>query len=332
MPPSNGSNGSNGDFDDIVDDVLAISRHAERLADEAKAAADDPRVIAKAERTLEKFFETDSGRRRMKVVERALEIDPGCTGALALYAQTLDDPTDAATVLEAATEVAARRLGPEFFEREGGNFGDFPETRPYMQALYSLAEAEMDSMCYGEGIALLQQLVDLCENDKMGVRFTLVGALLGADRLEDARKIAFDRYGFDESPQLLWARTLLLYLERDFDGAATMLEAAREANPHVEAFLTGELEISDDAPELYSPGSVEEAEVVARDLMLAWRVRPLALVWLKVGGKPGDDRYFGAYTDPDLQDVLDGFDDDDFDDELEDLEDEDEDDKPYLLN
>jgi tetratricopeptide (TPR) repeat protein len=330
MAPSNGSNGSDDDFDEIVNDVLAESQEAMRIADAAKAAPDDLSTIAKALRAFEKIHDTESEGRREKLIQRALEIDPGCVEALVHYSQSLSEPTDASIVLEAAMEVGARRLGPEMFERNRGEFWDLVETRPYMQALYARAEAEMDSMDYGSGLALFQQFLDLSENDKLGVRFELTGSLLAADRVEDARKIAFDRYGFDEAPQLLWARTLILFLERDFDGATEMLAKAREENPHVESFLSGELELSEDSPPFYRPGSVEEAQVVARDLLLAWRVRPLALVWLKVGGKPGDDRYFGAYTDADLQDLFDEFADDDVDYDFD--SEDDEDDEPYLLN
>lgn len=330
MSPHNGSNGGSRSFDDITEEVLADSREAERLAEAARAAPDDASTIAKAERALDKFFETDSESRREKIVERALEIDPGCVAALTLASQTLDDPTDAATVLEAAVEVGERRLGPELFERGKGKFWDINETRPYMRALFALAEAQMDEMDYGSGLASYRRLLDLASNDALGIRFTLTGALLAADRVEEAREIAFDRYGADASAPLLWARTLILFLERDFDAANAALERARAANEHVESFLDGELELSEERQEADSPGSFAEAEIIARDQLIAWRARPLALVWLKVGGKPGDDRYFGAFTDADLQDILDNDDDDD--EFFDDLDDDLDDDEPYLLN
>jgi hypothetical protein len=328
MPPPNGSNDGSSAFDDALDEVMADSREAERLADAARKASDDPRAIAKAERTLEKVYETESEARRDKLLKKTLEIDPGCVDALTFTARTFEDPADGLILLQAAVEVGRRRLGPETFEEGLGRFWEIYETRPYMRALFALAETEMDSMGINEGLALYHRLLELSEGDNLGVRYALVGALLASDRVEDARRIAFERFGDEDSAVMLWARTLILLIERDFESAAAMLERARASNEHVETFLLGDLELPDERPAMYRSGSVEEAEVVAADLYLAWRLRPLSLVWLKVGGKPGDDRYFGAYTEPDLQEILDSFDeDDDFDDDFDD-----DDDEPYLLN
>jgi hypothetical protein len=326
MPRSNGSNDDPTAYDKAVDEVLSQSREAERLADAARKAPDDPGSMEKAERALEKVYDAESERRRDKLLRRTLEIDPGCVDALTLTARSFDDPTDASILLEAAVEVGERRLGPEVFQEGRGRFWGIYETRPYMRALFALAEAEMDSMGINEGLALYHKLLDLSEGDNLGVRYTLVGSLLAADRVEDARKIVFERFGDEDSALMLWARTLIQFLDRDFDAAAATLERARQANENVESYLTGDLELSDERPSMYSLGSVEEAEIVAADLFLAWRLRPLALVWLKVGGKPGDDRYFGAYTEPDLQEILDSFEDEDeFGDDFGE-------DEPYLLN
>ena len=327
MPRSNGSNGDPSPYEDALNEVFAETEEAERLADAARKADDDPRTIAKAERTLEKVYDAESDARRAKLLRRALEIDPGCVDALTLVARSFEDSTDAVLLLDAAVEVGARRLGEPMFETGLGKFWGIYETRPYMRALLALAEAELDSMDFGKAFEFYRRLIELSEDDNLGVRNTLVGALLYADRLEDARQLAFDRFGDEASPLMLWARTLILFLERDFDAAAVALERARAANEHVQEFLAGEFELSDEPPALYQVGSIEEAEIVARDLTPAWRLHPLALLWLEVGGKPGDDRYFGGYSDPELQAVLDDWDDeDDFD------EDDDEDEGPYLLN
>ncbi|MEZ5364555.1 MAG: hypothetical protein R2748_20030 [Bryobacterales bacterium] len=333
MPPPNGSNGgSNGgsrSFDDLAEQILDQSRAIEELAESALAAPDDPRKIAEAERRLDGFFEVDEAK-AAAMLTSALEIDPGCVEALTITARALDDPTDATILLEAAVQVAERRLGEKMFNEMKGKFWDIPQTRPYMRALLALAESQMDEMDYGSGLDSYFRLIDLSESDALNVRNTLTGALLAADQVERARAIAFDRFGSEDSPSLLWSRTLILYLERDFDGAADMLERARDASPDVEPYLLGELELAEEPPPIDSSVAADVADLIARDQIVAWRSRPLSLIWLKVGGKPGDDRYFGALTDPDL-DLLGGFDDDDLfeDDDFDDLED---DEKPYLLN
>ncbi|MCB1022526.1 MAG: hypothetical protein KDC27_21530 [Acidobacteria bacterium] len=338
MPAHNGSNGgSNGganggprSFEEISEELFEQSRAIQDLAESALAAPDDARKIAEAERLLDGFFEADESK-AASILTSALEVDPGCVEALTITARALDDPTDASILLEAAVQVAERRLGDKMFEQMKGKFWDIQQTRPYMRALLALAESQMDEMDYGAGLDSYCRLLELSDRDALHVRFTLTSALLAADQVERAREIAFDRFGDDDAPSLLWSRTLILYLERDFDGAAAMLERAREACPGVELYLLGELELAEEAPEPDSTLPADVADLAARDQMVGWRSRPLSLIWLKVGGKPGDDRYFGALTDPDL-DLLGGFEDDDelFDDDFDDLEDED--DEPYLLN
>jgi hypothetical protein len=154
----------------------------------------------------------------------------------------------------------------------------------------------------------------------------LLGMLLAADRIAEAREIAFERYPEDDLPFMLWARTLILFIERDFEAATAMLKRAQEENPYVADLLTGDEDMPEDEPVLYQIGSADEAASIVSDMAAAWRIRPLALVWLKSGGGvPGDDRYFGAYTDVELDQFLDELDEDEFDDDFDN-------EGPYLLN
>lgn len=323
MAPKKTSNGDSADFQDALEEVMYATEESGRLADAARAAPDDPRTIAKAERALLYVNEAKTEKRQRKVVEKALEIDPGCTDALVLMARSYEEPVDASILLEAAVEVAERRLGPEMLEKNMGELGDIPATRPYIRAMYSLAEADFEAMDYDASFKRYARILELAENDELGVRFMLLGMLLVADRVEEARKIAFEQYAQDDLPFLLWVRTLILYLERDFEAATVMLEKARAENPYVQDLLTGQEEWPEDDPVLWQIGSREEAAVIVADLATAWRLRPLAMIWLEAGGgRPGDDRYFGGYTDVDLDQILDELetlDDEDLEDELDDI-------------
>lgn len=330
MAPKKSSNGDSSDFQDALDNVLFASEEAFRLSDAAQACPDDPNAIAKAERTLAEAAEGAAEEAQLEAIDKALEIDPGCTDALVLRATSYSEPTDASILLEVAVEVAERRLGPDIFANKRGEFWDIPETRPYIRALYALSEADFEAMDYEACFNGFGKILELAENDNLGVRFTLLGMLLAADRVEQARRIAFERYAQDDLPFMLWTRTLILLLERDFDGAAAMLDKAREANPYVQEFLTDTLEMPDEEPALYRLGSPEEAAVIVSDLAAAWRIRPLALIWLQTGGdKPGGERYFGGYTDVELDQILDELDDEDWDDEFDDDPDEG---GPFLVN
>ena len=320
MAPRNGSNGDSSEFQNAFEEVMFSSEEAARLADDARAAPDDPAAIAKGEQLLDEAAEATTEGLDRTLLDRLLEIDPGCTDALVAIARTYDEPMDASILLGAVVEVAERRLGPELFTEAKGGFWDLRATRPYIRAMYALAEADFEAMDYDASFKRYARILELAEGDKLGVRFALLGMLLAADRVEDAREIAFERFAQDDMAFMLWARTLILYLERDFEGATAMLKEAQAENPFVQDLLTGQAEMPEEEPALYQVGSPEEAAVIVSDLAAAWRLRPLALIWLETGGgKPGDDRYFGGYTDVELDRILDELDDEDIDDELDDV-------------
>lgn len=90
-----------------------------------------------------------------------------------------------------------------------------------------------------------------------------------------------DRYP-DDWPAAAWARVLLAFATEGEDAATLRLVAARERNPHVEAYLTGAKRRPRTRPELNAPGDEYEALVCADILWEAWKAHPKARKWLKL--------------------------------------------------
>ncbi len=277
--------------------LVGESQEADRLAGDARAATDDPKAIARAARGAGKAVDAKSEMRWRGGLEKALQIDPACPLALVAIARSFESPVAAATLLQAVVEIAERRVGPEAFEQEKGSFGARPETSHYIYALFALAEAQLEAGDFAAGFDVIQRIVALADLDLLDRGHALIGILLAADCLEQARAIAFERYAGEQGAAYLWARTLILYCERDFAAATAMLERAQEANSHVEELLMGDVEPPEEMPKRPDPGSFEEGAIIVSDLGGAWRFRPLALIWLlQGGGLPGDGGYHGGYT------------------------------------
>ncbi|MGC9225507.1 MAG: tetratricopeptide repeat protein, partial [Terracidiphilus sp.] len=194
-----------------------------------------------------------------KLAKRALKLDPDCVDALMVMVD-LDAQSPRAMMegLQKAVAAGERSLGAKFIDENEGHFWLLLETRPYMRALEALAEA-----CRGEGIHMdainiYEKMLRLNPNDNQGVRDPLLGLYLETGDL-NAAALLLTQYKDDASANFAWARALERFLAGDRDGAAAALKKARKANPHMELFLTAQKPLPEVPPEMYSPGSEEEA-------------------------------------------------------------------------
>lgn len=78
-----------------------------------------------------------------------------------------------------------------------------------------------------------------------------------------------------------WARVLERLLAGDEPGAAAALREARDANPHVEVFLTCRKRRPSGDLGYYSPGEESEAVVCLDCIGEAWKQHAYAREWLK---------------------------------------------------
>jgi tetratricopeptide (TPR) repeat protein len=148
-----------------------------------------------------------------------------------------------------------------------------------MRALEQLA-----SLLRAEGfnqyaIKNYEKMLALNPNDNQGVRDPLLGLYLALGGLDEAGKL-LHTYKEDASANFAWGRVLERFLFGDLEEAAAALKKARETNSFVELFLTGQKNLPKEMPDMYSPGSEEEAILCLDNMALAWgNFRP-AVLWL----------------------------------------------------
>jgi tetratricopeptide (TPR) repeat protein len=215
-----------------------------------------------------------------RLAREALQLDPNCVDALAFLAETT--PTsfpEYVSRLEEAVVAGERALGPEFFQENKGHFWGILKTRPYMRARYDFACLLRTLGATREAIRHFEALLELNPNDNQGVRDDLLGCYLTVNDLVGAQRL-FDQYNGDDSAVFNWGRALGRYLAGNLELASKELERARQQNPHVEAYLSGQKKLPEEPLEFYSRGDETEAQHCAETLTAAWQKRPEAVAWL----------------------------------------------------
>ena len=264
------------------------------LDDLSTKASDDPKE--QAQQLAYDAMEAPSAKEALRLARSALKLDPDCVDARCVVADETRSDAKRLQLLAEAVEAGERSLGPDFFVENKGHFWGIIETRPYMRARSSLAEALMVAGRCLEGMQHWEQMLELCPNDNLGIRHELLSAYLSTDHVEKARDL-LEAYAWDEFAICSWANVLVQYLLRDFDAAIESLETARARNPYVEPFLLNEKQLPTSRPEAYQPGKESEAVICGHTLLAPWSIHPTAIAWLRYGGRPGDGRYCGMMTD-----------------------------------
>ncbi len=222
----------------------------------------------------------ESTTEQLELAVKAVVLDPRCTDALIILADVFEETDDYIEAMHLIVMRAAEDLSPELFERERGHFWELLETRPYMRARFQLALTLRYEKEFDQAIGECEGILNLNPNDNLGCRFVLLGLYFETKDLDTAASL-LSRYPDDGSALFAWSRVLLAVLKGDTTIGEAELQNAREANKHVEGYLTGKKHTPEKLPESFFPGDVSEAIACAVELGDVWADRPEAVRWLK---------------------------------------------------
>jgi tetratricopeptide (TPR) repeat protein len=240
--------------------------------------ASDKRARAEAQAIVYQALEHRDPEMRARLAREALKVSEECADAWTLLAQeTATSPEEALPMYQRALAVAERALGPDVFEEHVGAFWAVLETRPYMRARSSLAQALLDLGRRDEAREHMEELIELNPEDNLGVRDLLMGLLL-EDHDDEGLAELLERYDEDASPTFEWTRVLADLRRRE--DPSISLERATDSNPHVPAYLLGQKPLPPEVPQWVEPGGETEAIVYAASFGDAWKDSPGALEWL----------------------------------------------------
>lgn len=215
---------------------------------------------------LELAEQASSKKKSLEYLQKALELEPENIDAqLQLISHTPENKMDERlSALRQLMDVAARQLEQEgCFKKNVGDFWIVLETRPYMRVCYtyfdSLISCGMIRCAINEG----EELLRLCENDNLGVRYQLMH--LYAYMEDEMHALALHkRFDSHEETQMLLPLAVLYYKLNQFERAEDYIKRLAVVNSDTKKFLRAaashrlEQYLIDMDPYVYRPFSIEE--------------------------------------------------------------------------
>ena len=213
---------------------------------------------------LEMAEDAHSKKQTLEYLEKALEIEPDNVDALMMKSDlTLKDPLSHIKELEKIAEKERMKLEKQnFFKDCMGDFWGFTETRPYMRVRYELIKCYMDLGMMRLAEQHCVDMLKLCENDNLGLRYTLMHIYAYFED-EDALLKLYEKFPEDNAMTLL-PLSVLYYKRLDLTTAAGYLEKLKKNNKDLKDFINAlnndELDdvLDEIIPYGYQPGTAEE--------------------------------------------------------------------------
>ena len=196
------------------------------------------------------------------------EIDSDCLDAERMVAEL--SARNTIELLQKLEEVIAH--GNQLMERGGyfaedeGVFWGVIETRPYMRVRYQYIQILKECGMIRKAVSECEDLLRLCENDNMGVRYMLMHLYVMLE-MEEPMLQLYEKYGSYEETQMLFPLSILYFKLGDFEKSAEYLKRLYQVNPDIKQLVKMVLE--GDAPDEidglesfgYQPGSMGELVV-----------------------------------------------------------------------
>ena len=214
-----------------------------------------------------------------KLAVQALELWPDCIPAYEYLFVSIKSKKQRLEYIENAVEIGKRLFGGKYLKEHIGNFWNLVETRPYMRSLHALAEYHAGEGNLSNAIVIWEDIIRLNTDDNLGVRYSLLSALLRQRDLKSYSKYC-KKYPEDTTPYLFNDALVHFMKEGASAEANEYLKNAAVNNSYAIPLLLHDAPPST-LPDSYALHSPEEAIIYADETWQLWREIPGALEWLK---------------------------------------------------
>ena len=253
---------------------------------------------------LDQAHEAPSRKKSLECIRKALELEPENLDAIRMEIEVDCGEDDQDTLrerfyaaLSRADEIMAQN---GWFDKENiGSFWGLLETRPYMRLRYAYFEALIGCGMNGAAIQEAKEMLRLCENDNLGVRYRLMHlyALLEDEDSMLALHRSYEEY---EETQMLLPLSVVSYKTGKMEKAKEYLLRLLMVNADVKKFVRninrGDLDFLQEIghPYGYRPFTLEELAMEFHENtslfitcpgFFAWADRQLSAVKGKSGRK-----------------------------------------------
>jgi tetratricopeptide (TPR) repeat protein len=246
----------------------------------ATPSSSSPTPLKKAQDLMYDAWES-SGKRRVELAYRALEISKDCADAYALLAEeTARSLEEGKQLYEMAVKAGERALGPKAFKEDVGYFWGILETRPYMRARAGLAQSLWLLGEREQAIEHYREMLRLNPGDNQGIRYILANCLL-EEGLDEALGKLLNEYQGEVAAGWLYPHALWIFRREGASAKANAsLKKALKRNRFVPPYLLGARRLPKHLPEYIGLGDESEAVAYAAEAIKGWQKTPGALEWL----------------------------------------------------
>lgn len=221
-----------------ISDDHALGRMARQFSEEYNHLLQDHEPES-AEDYLELSDEAPSKSAALRYAKKALSLEPDNLDAASAVAQ-LDAQDDVALLdkLSALIEKGNRQMEREnYFKESMGDFWMVLETRPYMRLRYDYMQTLIRCGMYRQAILEGKQLMALCKEDNLGVRYDLIHLYAQLDDLDSALALKDSHPVNEDDGQFLMALAVLYFKRGALDESLACLKKLCAVNRDTKRFL-----------------------------------------------------------------------------------------------
>lgn len=230
----------------------------------------------------------DTKKEALKYAKKAAELEPDNLDAAAMVIElsctSSEKLSEKYKNLIDETEDKLKEQG--YFEDDNiGEFWLIFETRPYMRLLEKYASHFVECGQMRLAISVYEKMLELCTNDNLGVRYTLMHLYIYLEDEQSALKL-YEKYP-EESTQFLLPLSILYYKLGDLRKSNQYLKKLIEVNEDTRKFFNSLIDgslmesVGDMTPYGYRPFTIEDFVIECKENYFLFSSMPEYFVWAK---------------------------------------------------
>ena len=188
---------------------------------------------------LELADETDSRKERLEYLNKALALEPDNLDAMRMKATlTTKHFHEFLEELSKLLKKGTRQMEKEGFFADDcrGNFWGIVETRPYMRLRHAYMRTLMECRMLRRAAEECEEMLALCEDDNLGVRYDLMHLYAMLEEEKPARAV-MEKFHSEKETQMLLPFSILHFKLGHMDEALSALKRLSRVNKDTKKFL-----------------------------------------------------------------------------------------------
>lgn len=237
--------------------------------------------LSKLDQLLDDAYDSRSPEVAYPLLLEAYKIDPDNLDALCMLSDTAPGLMERLRFKQLEVEAERKTIPDRIWNMLEGQLWLEHNARPYLVALWELAQLQWECNQFQEAIATAQQILTLNQNDNQGVREVLIKWFFDMRRFDEADTL-LQQFPEDGLLALHFTRPLLAF-HRDGDTPQVrqLLKLAKKSNKHVVPLLLSEEVVREVGARSIEFGGKDEAQLYAMAFRVHWVNMPGALDWLR---------------------------------------------------